>query len=474
MYALDAVDRLAVLRATGLLDTPSEQTFDDITALIAHILRVPVALISFIDERRQFLKSAVGLGEPYSTSREVPLTHSWCQYAITRGGKLVVTDARRHELLSKSPSIEEFGVIAYAGVPLIAHGQPIGVACAVDVDVRDWTEAEMQALERLAAIATRAIEHRAASDRLAEVTDALRDQSQLLRSVIDSMDDGIVVTDEVGRSLIMNAAAERTFGSARAAEASLVTPIEASKALGLFEVDGVTPLATANNPVVLALAGEVVRQHEVSLYPAGSPSLVWHSVNASPVRTPDGTIRGAVAVGRDITALKLAQQQLERTATRDELTGLYNRRGILEHAQLAVLRAERTARPLALVYVDLDGLKIINDELGHASGDLALVRIAAILRETFRSTDVVGRLGGDEFVVVASDYTDDPAGNAVRERLASTLAAANRASELTFPLSASVGITVYEPQHGRRTLDELVAEADQRMYEAKRAARAGR
>ena len=416
----------------------------------------------------------MGLGEPYATTREVPLTHSWCQYAITRGGKLVVTDARRHELLSAGPAIQEFGVVAYAGVPLIAHGQPVGVACAVDVDVRDWTEAEMNALERLAAIATREIERRAMGERLAVVTEALRDQSQLLRSVIDSMDDGIVVTDAAGHAVIMNAAAERTFGRHRAVEASLRPPTEAATALGLLEADGVTPLAPGHNPVVQALAGEVVRQRELALYPAGSPSLVWHSVNASPVRSPDGTIRGAVAVGRDVTALKRAQQQLERTATRDELTGLYNRRGILEHAQFAVLRAERTARPLALVYVDLDGLKVINDQLGHASGDLALVRIAAILHDTFRATDVIGRLGGDEFVIIASDYSDDPSGEVVRARLAGALDAANRGSDLPFELAASVGITVYEPQHGRRTLDELVAEADQRMYEAKRARAAAR
>lgn len=471
MPGLDDVDRLAALHATGLTAAPADEAFDDLAALAARLLAAPVALVSLIDRDRQVIASQVGLAEPWASRREVPLTHSLCQHAVARGGPLVVPDARADATLADA-ALAALGVVAYVGVPVHAQGQPIGVVCAIDHAPRAWSDAQLALLQRLAAIAARELERRHLDLQLATATAALCDQHDLMTAVIDSMDESVVVVDPAGQLMLVNRAAEQTFGPAAVIDVMTRAPTEVPAVLGLLDVDGVTPRDPARTPMQRALAGEVVRGCELVVRAPATGAPRWRSVNAAPIRAADGRVRGAVAVGRDVTAIKEAQRALERSATRDALTGLYNRRGVHEHAQLALLRAERSGRPLALMFLDLDGLKVINDRLGHAAGDAALRRLAELLRATFRASDVVGRLGGDEFVVVAVDTGDDPDGVRLRARLDAALAAPGPTGAP--PLAVSVGVVVHDPRLGARTLDELLADADARMYAAKRARRAAR
>lgn len=167
--------------------------------------------------------------------------------------------------------------------------------------------------------------------------------------------------------------------------------------------------------------------------------------------------------------LATAQQLLADAAVKDVLTGLYSRRGFLEQANLALQMADRTRRPLALFYVDLDGMKAINDAHGHAAGDQALADTAAILRHTFRSTDLLGRLGGDEFVALAIECADEASAIGLLQRLHDAITTRNERAGVAFPLAASAGMTFYDPARGRRYLESLLAECDQRMYVAKQA-----
>jgi len=145
-------DRLAALRATNLLDSPAEDAFDRLTKLAARVLNVPVALISLVDEDRQFFKSSVGLDEPWHSARETPLSHSFCQHAVARREPLIVEDARDHPVLKHNPAVEESGTIAYAGIPLIdAAGQALGTLCAIDTRPRQWTSHQVELLTDLAA-----------------------------------------------------------------------------------------------------------------------------------------------------------------------------------------------------------------------------------------------------------------------------------------------------------------------------------
>ncbi len=141
--------RLGLLEQSGLLDSPPEESFDRFSRLASQSLPVPVALVSLVDHRRQYFKSQVGLDEPYSQTRETPLSHSFCQYVVTSGAPLIIEDARCHDLVSDNLAISELGVIAYAGFPIEVDGWALGSFCAIDGHPRTWTEEELQLLSDL-------------------------------------------------------------------------------------------------------------------------------------------------------------------------------------------------------------------------------------------------------------------------------------------------------------------------------------
>lgn len=146
--------RLRALERAHLLDTPPEEPFDTLARFTAQLLDVPVVLMSILDRHRQFFKAQVGLPEPVSTSRQTPLSHSFCQWVVTADDELVVEDVRRHLVLSANRATIEMGVVAYAGVPLRADAdQTIGSFCAVDMKPRKWAPQELGALRDAASIA---------------------------------------------------------------------------------------------------------------------------------------------------------------------------------------------------------------------------------------------------------------------------------------------------------------------------------
>src|SRR3712207_604273 len=160
---LDDPQRLAALRASGLLDSPSEEAFDRLTRLVTRVLDVPVAVVTLVDGERQFFKSCVGLPEPWASKRGTPLTHSFCQYIVTTGEPLVIDDAREHPHLRENLAIPDLGVIAYAGIPLtMADGQVLGTFCAIDRKPRRWSERDLETLRDLAASAATEIQLRLA------------------------------------------------------------------------------------------------------------------------------------------------------------------------------------------------------------------------------------------------------------------------------------------------------------------------
>ena len=177
-----------------------------------------------------------------------------------------------------------------------------------------------------------------------------------------------------------------------------------------------------------------------------------------------------LVIQRDLVGRRRAEEALRSLSMIDELTGLYNRRGFLIHADDRFKLASRLGRREVLVFADVDGLKVINDTFGHSAGDEALVVAASLLRASFRESDVVARLGGDEFVVLA--LMDRIENQAIPiATLKEKLDAWNLHAGGRFRLSMSVGATLLEP--GAR-LEELLDAADRAMYARKQQARIAR
>ena len=215
---------------------------------------------------------------------------------------------------------------------------------------------------------------------------------------------------------------------------------------------------------------------------AGPPHVRFYA--GCPLRGPGGRKLGTLCIidskprafsDEDVEMLVDLALMVEREfsaiewATVDELTGLSNRRGFMMLAQHSLQLCTRQNIPAALVFIDLDHLKQVNDQLGHAEGDWVLVTFAQHLMKAFRSSDVVARLGGDEFLVLLTNHSKAAAESAMA-RLQQALDATNEAEARGYDISFSYGLVEFDPKR-HHTIGALISEGDSLMYKTKKARR---
>ncbi|MBN1591659.1 MAG: diguanylate cyclase [Candidatus Coatesbacteria bacterium] len=207
-------------------------------------------------------------------------------------------------------------------------------------------------------------------------------------------------------------------------------------------------------------------------------SRVWISWTNKPIFDGQGKVIDVLCIGNDITQrkqmedkLELALKEVQEMSLIDQLTGLKNRRGFMTLGEQQLKVADRTREGIRLVFIDLDGLKWINDNLGHKVGDQALIEAADVLRETFRDSDIIARLGGDEYAVLAIDVS--PAAPFPSARIPDTLTEHNSRTGRQYELQMSVGVATYRSE-SKCSIGELLSMADELMYEEKRRRKAAR
>jgi signal transduction histidine kinase len=176
--------RLDALHGLRLLDTPAEESFDRLSKLAAAMTATPVALVTLLDFDRQFFKSCFGLPQPWSTWRQTPLSHSFCQHVVATGKPLVIEDARLDAGLKENLAIPDLNIVAYLGVPLMAAGQVIGSFCVLDRIPRKWTPQQIDAVRDLAELVMTELKLRGEIVRRCETEDVLREnQAELEQRV---------------------------------------------------------------------------------------------------------------------------------------------------------------------------------------------------------------------------------------------------------------------------------------------------
>jgi diguanylate cyclase (GGDEF)-like protein/PAS domain S-box-containing protein len=294
------------------------------------------------------------------------------------------------------------------------------------------------------------------------------DPGYLLETFLENTPDHVYFKDMDGRFTLISAALGRWFGLDDVQDALGRTDDD------FFAASHAQPARAAE--LELMRTGEPIvglEEREVS----SDGRVSWVSTTKVPLCTRAGEVIGIFGISRDITQRKLAEQktlrqaaELERLAARleeltlhDELTGLYNLRGLELLGGGALDRSKRDGSALCVLFMDLDGLKAINDGFGHAAGDNALVVAAGVLRDALRQTDVVARIGGDEFAAVLVGTSAAEAG-VVRERV-------RRGTQAHSPeahsLSVSIGLAMVGPSDAG-TLNDLIAAADDDMYDGRR------
>ena len=291
------------------MDSPRETGFDRLTRLAARILNVPVCLVSLVDDRRQFFKSAFGLGGPAGEARQTPLSHSFCQHVVTADEPLVVNDAPSHPKVCNNLAIRDLGVVAYLGVPIHSpDGFVLGSFCVIDVKSRVWNSDEIALVNEFSLLVETEISLRIT---LTEKDTALQRQ----RGVLDGTILSVIATSIDGVIEEFNAGAEQMLGYTAGELIGRTTP-------AIFHVaDEVVKRATEltaelGSPihpgfdvfVAKSRLGIVEERHWTYVRKDGSRLPVLLSVSA--LRDASGTISGFLGIARDDTERKTAQDKL--------------------------------------------------------------------------------------------------------------------------------------------------------------------
>jgi len=300
-----------------------------------------------------------------------------------------------------------------------------------------------------------------AATMLAQRASELRASQRELQLVVEGLAEGVVMANSEGKFQLFNPAAEEILGLGLVD----VDPEEWSSRYHVYLPDGVTLFPAEDLPLTRALHGESTDQVEaISRTPDRGDT--WISISGRPIEDEEETIIGGVVVFADVTERKRFELELQRLAVVDELTGLLNRRGFLETAARELALASRLHHEAVVLFMDVDGLKRVNDTLGHDEGSRLLADAAGVLARVARSSDVVGRLGGDEFCVLAIGQARS-AMIAVEDRIRDEIRKHNATAERPYELAMSIGAARFDP-NDPEDLDELIAQADALMYEQKR------
>lgn len=442
----DEADRLASLHAYEILDTGPDPQFDAIVRLASQAFQVPAAAISFIDQDRQWVKSSSGMftaGDAHS--REI----AFCNFAIQSPDEIfVVEDACQDRRFASNPLVTRPGGIRfYAGASLLdADGRALGTLCIIDQVAREISETERDMLRDFAlaadaaiAVHLRAVELRAGAERR-------RTAIELNPKIPwSSNPDGHIL--EVSPSLVITLATGNP-GSLLAPDwTRSIHPDDLRDAQHLRE-----HAIAAGEPYDI--------EHRMR---SADGSWRWFRSFAAPRRDKQGDIILWFGSSEDITERKISQQQVIHMAYHDGLTGLPNRVKFSDLLQDRINQASAAGTSFALLCLDLDHFKGINDRVGHPGGDEVLKEIARHLTGCMRPTDILARFGSDEFFMVRDCHSDElmVMADGVSAALSEPLVVEAHALRIT----ASIGVAQF-PQDGTDA-DALFRNADLALHRAK-------
>lgn len=283
--------------------------------------------------------------------------------------------------------------------------------------------------------------------------EALREHGEQLRDFFDNANDLIQSVDLEGRFLYVNRAWLRTLGYRE----------EELPNISLFDIIHPSERAHCMEAFQRAMRGEQLTNVEATFVARDGRSIqVEGNVN---VRLAEGKVPITRSIFRDITERKTLERELEHQTFHDLLTGLPNRALFMDRLELALARADRHGRSIALLFLDLDNFKVINDSMGHSAGDRLLRMVGERLEGCLRAGDTLSRFGGDEFAILLEDTSSADEASQVAERIMNALKVPFVLGRQEVFVTASIGVALSTP--GQRMTEELLRDADTAMYRAK-------
>ena len=310
-----------------------------------------------------------------------------------------------------------------------------------------------------------------------DITELKRTQAALVESdeqyrlLISAMAEGVTLQDENSKIIAFNKSAERILGltSDQLLGRTSLDP----RWYSIHEDGSLFPGET--HPVIMTLKTGLPQSDVIMGIHKPNGDLTWISINVQPIfKEGQATPYRVVATMHDITERKIAEEKIQHLAFYDYLTDLPNRLLLLDRLKQALVSSERSGRTGALLFIDLDNFKSLNDTLGHDIGDLLLRQVTQRLESGVREGDTVSRLGGDEFVVMLLDLSEQTIEAAAQtesigEKILTALSQPYQLDKNSYGCTASIGATLFSGNHPAS--DELMKQADIAMYQAKKSGR---
>jgi diguanylate cyclase (GGDEF)-like protein/PAS domain S-box-containing protein len=378
------------------------------------------------------------------------------EVVLRSGEALLVTPERMAAMVKDGQDILGTDSLDWLGVPLRTERRTIGVLTVQSyTGLVRYTDKDKALLQFVSDQVAAAIERK-------QSVEALHAGEERYRSVIAAMAEGIIVCDNAGRIVDCNASAERMVGESLASmRARGTNPPDWQ----LVAEDG-SPMRYEEIATFDVLATGRAQANAVTGLAKQDGSMVWFSLNAQPLYAESGTaLEGVVTTLTDITEKKESEALIWQHANFDALTGMPNRRMFRDRLEQAIKKCKRDNLLLAVLFIDLDRFKEVNDAYGHDKGDILLVEAARRIRGCVRESDTVARLGGDEFTVILSELEATDRVENIAQNIIDRLAAAFPLGDEQVFISASIGITLYP--NDATEIDELLRHADQALYVAK-------
>ncbi|MBC7499404.1 MAG: diguanylate cyclase [Herminiimonas sp.] len=437
--------RLNALEELGAVHATACDMLNAITRLVQQQMGVQFASVNLLGSEHIWVKSVCGHFDATCVERD----KSFCAWAILDPEGLEIHDARADPLFADNPMVNNAPFIRfYAGVPVFSEGEAVGTLCVSDPSPRSLSASEKSFLQGTAKMAGETLRLRA-SERKAIALGRLLDTA-LEEAYLFDLKSKTVVHASPG--------ARRRLGYANS-EWHTILPSDISDLYQSSRLAAELKHHDTSVPISIKLRTLHTR-HDGSQYPV--------SALIAPARSNTEEVLDDlyVVVAVDIQDRLRSEQEMSRRAYYDALTGLANRYLLQDQFKKSRSRGIRSGSTLAVALIDLNRFKQINDTLGHAVGDQALVHTATVLTSAAREADTVVRLGGDEFVVLFDDLDDPSEGRRLEQRIRQALSSRVFAPTGE-PLMFSLGFQICHAENAN--LEHMLNAADRSMYQEKNA-----
>ncbi len=490
--------RVNALHQLNILDTKAEERFDRITRLAAHTFDCQFSSISFIDSERQWYKSVFNF-DATELSRDI----SFCAYTITNNDVFVINDTHKDDNFKDSEFVTEAPLLRfYAGIKISINNYHVGSLCVFDTAPKQFSSTDKRALQDLASM----VESELQKEVLTQAAEAMKryqeqlDKTQKLTRVRNTILEKIVNAESLHSVLLdIVQAIESEYHNQKCSILLLKDNCLYSGAAPSLPdfynqaIEGIEIGLGQGSCGTAAFTGKRIIVEDISTHPYWA---AWVDLAtqaqlgacwSQPIKAANGRVLGTFAIYHSKAATptkdelariemfaNVASIAIERQkssdliwhqANFDELTQLPNRNIMGEHLKKALEAAKRNKTQVAVMFLDLDNFKDINDTLGHGVGDALLIDCAKRISGCVRHKDTVARLGGDEFVIILNDITEFSGLEKTAQKILKAIEQPYHLQSEIVHSSASIGITIYPDD--AEDVASLLKNADQAMYGAK-------